>query len=98
MRILSYQQLIWIHGKILETTKGSPGLRDSGRIEAALARPFSAHGNSEFYPTLKDKATALVHSLIKDHPFVEGNKRTAVTVAGVFLDLNGYVLLAPRRI
>lgn len=71
---------------------GSHGLRDVGLLESAVLRPQATFGGEDLYPTLFEKAAALMHSLLKNHQFVDGNKRTAYASTGVFLELNGYQL------
>jgi death-on-curing protein len=61
-------------------------------LESALARPFHSAGGQDAYPTVIDKATALFHSMIANHPFHNGNKRTAVLAVDAFLLGNGYTL------
>lgn len=74
---------------------GLPGIRDKGLLDSALARPRqqAAYGkkNSVF-----QLAAAYSYGLARNHPFVDGNKRVALTVAAVFLELNGYALDAPE--
>ena len=72
------------------------GLRDRGLLESAVARPFQSAFESDIYPTILDKAAALFHSLIANHAFVDGNKRTEVTAFDHFLLANGFVLSIPN--
>lgn len=76
---------------------GSFGIRDLGLIESAVARPKATFGGEYLYPSLFDKAAALLQSLLKNHAFVDGNKRTALTSAGIFLRKNGYKLVNNHR-
>ena len=66
----------------------SPGTRDDGLIESAVNAPFATFGGVELYPTLFDKAAQLLYGLIKNHGFIDGNKRTAIHSALMFLWLN----------
>lgn len=77
---------------MIEEYGGSFGIRDIGLIESAIARPHSSFGGEDLYPTLFDKAAALFHSLMFNHAFVDGNKRTTMTVTARFLYINGYEL------
>lgn len=70
-------------------------VRDPGLLAAAAGRPAAAFAGHEAYPCLEDKAAALMHSLVRDHALVDGNKRLAWLATYVFLDLNGVVLEAP---
>lgn len=77
--------------RINEAEAGSPDLlRDFGLLESATLRPQTSAFGQDAYPTLHSKAAALMHSLIRNHPFVDGNKRTAVIAVIVFYGLNGY--------
>ena len=71
---------------------GSYGVRDIGLIESAVERCKATFDGIDLYPTIFDKAAALMHSLLKNHAFVDGNKRTAYTSCGVFFKINGYKL------
>lgn len=83
-----------IHGKSLAAYGGADGVRDEGLLESALARPenLSAYGD----PTPFDFAAAYAFGIVRNHPFIDGNKRTAFLTAALFLDLNGHVLDAPE--
>ncbi|OGF67416.1 MAG: hypothetical protein A2Y62_02270 [Candidatus Fischerbacteria bacterium RBG_13_37_8] len=82
-----------IHENVIAETGGVHGIINPGSLESSLARPFTTVGNKEFFPTLWAKVSALIHSLIAFHPFVDGNKRTALVAADVCLRLNGYRLI-----
>src|ERR1700739_1476209 len=69
---------------------GPGGVRDGGLLESAVARPFHSAFGEDAYPTIFEKAVALFHSLNSNHPFQDGNKRTAVIAVGHFLLANGY--------
>ena len=66
-------------------------VRDEGLLQAAIARPLTSVFGVEAYPTHWDKAAALMHSLARNHPFVDGNKRTSWASANVFLHINGII-------
>jgi death-on-curing protein len=84
---LSLDEALAIHEAVIEAFGGSPGVRDLGLLESALYRPQSG-----YYDDLPSMAAALFESLIKNHPFVDGNKRVAFFGTDVFLRLNGYRL------
>ena len=90
MKYLGYQQCLAIYRRVMEATSGSGALRDRGLLEAALARPRASFGGEDLYPTLFDKAAALCHSITKNHPFTDGNKRVAYESTKIFLLMNGY--------
>jgi death-on-curing protein len=89
---LTLAEVLLLHAWLIERTGGSAGVRDVGLLESALARPQSTFGQDDLYPDLWSKAAALMHSLVRNHPFVDGNKRTALAATGIFLELNGYAL------
>lgn len=89
---LTVPQILFLHARLIDETGGSHGLRDLGMLEAASARPQATFDEQELYPDLFSKAAALMDSLINNHPFVDGNKRTAITAAALFLRQNGYRL------
>ena len=81
-----------IHDEQLAEHGGSPGLRDAGLLESALARPknLAAYGD----PDIAALAAAYAFGLAKNHPFVDGNKRTSAVISRLFLRLNGYDVTA----
>jgi death-on-curing protein len=74
---------------------GTPGIRDENLLSASLARPRHLFTYAEA-PTLFDLAAAYGYGLAKNHPFIDGNKRTALVVMAAFLELNGYSLNVPE--
>ena len=92
MQYLTVAEVAVIHARLVQRTGGTAGLRDLGRLEAAVARPRATFAGTDLYPTLWDKAAALMESLIRNHPFLDGNKRVALVATGLFLERNGYVL------
>lgn len=91
MKYLTTEDVLLLHHLSIEKSGGSHGLRDAGLLDAAVHRPQATFAGEDLYPTLFDKAGALCHSLIKNHAFVDGNKRTSLLSAMTFLELNGYV-------
>ena len=89
---LTTQQVLFIHARLIETTGGSHGVRDLGQLQSAVARPQATFDAADLYPDLWHKAAALMESLAQNHPFVDGNKRTAITATAMFLRQNGFVL------
>lgn len=92
MRYLTIKRVLFIHDQLVKRFGGSMGVRDLGLLESALARPQATFDGKDLYPDIFDKAASLMHSLLKNHPFIDGNKRTALASAGIFLKLNGYNL------
>lgn len=97
MNYLSTEQVLFLHARLIKETGGSLGVHDIGLLKAAIARPQSTFDGDDLYPDLISKAAALVHSLIENHPFIDGNKRVGITAAGLFLKLNGVHLIADSK-
>jgi death on curing protein len=93
-RRISPAEVLALHDRIVTRTGGRPGVRDLGGLVSALTRPFGGTGSGDFYPTIEEKAAALCHGLVREHPFDDGNHRTGVTAAALFLQLNGLPLSA----
>lgn len=89
---LSKSQILLIHDQLISETGGSSGLRDEGMLDSALNAPFQTFGGEDVYPSLQKKAARLCFGLVKNHPFVDGNKRIGVHAMLVFLALNGIEL------
>jgi death on curing protein len=83
----TFDDVISTHAILIARFGGAAGIRDRGALESALARPQSG-----YYPDVIQEAAALWESLSQNHPFVDGNKRLAVTVTAAFLKVNGYRL------
>lgn len=85
---LTKQQVILLHKEIIAESGGSPEIRDEGLLDSALNTPFQTFSGTELYPTILEKAARLGYSLIKNHAFVDGNKRIGAHTMLVFLALN----------
>lgn len=88
-------EILAIHDRIIKETTGRADVFSFTLLHSALERPKATFGGLDLYPTVFEKAAALVHSLILNHPFNDGNKRTALAAMVRFLYLNGYVLTHP---
>lgn len=97
VRYLSATKVLYIHDQAVKQFGGSFGVRDLGLIESAVARPESSFDGNDLYTSIFDKAAALLQSLLKNHPFVDGNKRTALISAGLFLRINGSILINTHK-
>lgn len=93
LSFLTTAQVLFIHDRMVKRFGGSHGIRDMGLIESAVARPQASFDGQYLYKSVFDKTAALLQSLLKNHAFVDGNKRTALTSAGVFLKKNNYKLI-----
>ncbi len=91
---LSAGQLVALHGELMKAFGGRRGLRDRGALEAAAARPGMTFDGEDLYPDLAAKAAALMHSLVVNHGFVDGNKRVGAAAAELVVEVNGYRLRA----
>jgi death on curing protein len=92
---LDVDDVLEIHADQIVQHGGSEGLRDSGLLESAIAQPMAQFGGQFLHEDLFEMAAALHFSLVMNHPFVDGNKRTALMALLAFLDLNGYSILEP---
>jgi death on curing protein len=88
MRFLTLLEVLDLHRRIIERSGGSVGIRDLGLLESAIAQPRMTFGGAELYPSLPEKAAAIGFSIIMNHPFVDGNKRTGHAATETFLVLN----------
>ena len=94
MRYLSLAEVLVLHEQIVAQSGGASGLRDLGALQSAVAQPRATFDGVDLYPSLADKAAALAHSLVVNHPFVDGNKRVGHAALETFLVLNGFELVA----
>ena len=90
MNYLYPKQVIYLYEQIIRVSGGSLGLRDEGMLESAVYRPQASFGGQDLYPDLFSKAEAMGHSIIGNHPFVDGNKRVGFEAMRLMLRLNGY--------
>ncbi len=94
MIYLSVEQVLFVHMRLISEIGGSPGIRDLALLASAVARPQAIFGGQYLYPDLASKAAVLMDSLMRNHPFIDGNKRVGITAASLFRQLNGYRLTA----
>lgn len=92
MKYLTTDQVMKLHRVLIETSGGSSGIRDEGILDAALKAPLQTFDKCELFPSIIDKAAHLTFGIIKNHPFIDGNKRIATHVMLIFLALNGIML------
>ncbi len=97
MITLTKEQVLMLHGQLIEATGGSKGIRDEGMLESALFNPFQTFGGEELYPSIQAKAAQLCYGLVKNHAMLDGNKRLGTHVMLVFLALNGYELVYSQK-
>ncbi|HEL1634906.1 TPA: type II toxin-antitoxin system death-on-curing family toxin [Streptococcus suis] len=92
MKVLTVEQVIELHTRLIQATGGLDGVRDVGLIESSLSSAFSTYFGVEKYPSIEEKAARLCYSLVNNHAFLDGNKRIGVFVMIIFLELNSIVL------
>ena len=97
MKILTKAQVFMLHGQMIDETGGSHGLRDEGLLESALASPFQEFASFSPYPTVQQKAARLGFSIVMNHPFIDGNKRTGAHVMLTLLALNGMEIACTQK-
>ena len=94
MRYLTVGEVLDLYSRVMQQSGGLVGIRDVGALESAVAQPRMTFDGAELYPTLVEKASALGFSLIENHPFLDGNKRTGHAALETLLVLNGYQISA----
>lgn len=97
MQYLTLEEILRLHFQVVEDFGGSHGTRDESRLKSAVEAPRQNVFGHEQYPNLHEKAAVYFRNIIGDHPFADGNKRTAVTVCGIFLMRNGLRLTATPK-
>ena len=89
MMKFSKERVLLLHQLSAEATGGSVGVRDEALLDSALESAYAGFGDREFFPAKEEKGARLGYALISNHAFVDGNKRIAVCVMLVFLEMNG---------
>lgn len=91
---LSVPQVLALHALQVEHFGGARQVRNRAALESAVARPHATFDGDDLYPDLASKAAALLHSLVQNHPFVDGNKRTGAMACEFFVEINEHLLVA----
>lgn len=94
---LSLEQILAIHHDQISNYGGSHGIRDLSLLESAVHRLQVSFMGEDLYPNIFDKAAALIHSLVLNHPFIDGNKRTGTIAGAGFLHFNGWDLKVSQK-
>lgn len=97
VKYLSLEEILRLHFQVIEDFGGSHGVRDEGRVKSVVNAPKQIVFCHEQYPSLSEKAAVYLRNIIGDHPFSDGNKRTAVTMCAIFLARNGTDLNATPK-
>lgn len=88
----SLDEVLELHADQISSFGGTPGVRDEGLLQSALAQPQATFGGDFLHPTISEQAAAYLYHIAMNHPFIDGNKRTAFAVMDTFLRLNGCAL------
>ncbi|MEG4504672.1 type II toxin-antitoxin system death-on-curing family toxin [Microcoleus sp. F6_B4] len=91
-KFLSLDEVLELHDDQISSFGGTPGVRDEGLLESALAQPQATFGGQFLHRTISEQAAAYLYHIAMNHPFIDGNKRTAFAVTDTFLRLNGCTL------
>ena len=93
MRVLSKRQVLMLHAALIAESGGCDGIRDEGLLDSAINTPLQTFAGKDLYPTVLEKAARLGFGLIRNHPFIDGNKRIGTHAMLVFLAINSISLL-----
>jgi death-on-curing protein len=91
--MINIDVVFFLHDLLIDEFGGSKGVRDHALLEAAINRPFATFDGKDLYPTVEEKATAVFESIIINHPFMDGNKRTAYALLEYVLVNKGDIKL-----
>ena len=94
IKYVSLEEILRLHFQLIEDFGGSHGVRDENRLKSVVEASKQAVFGQEQYPSLFEKAAIYLRNIIGDHPFSDGNKRTAITLCGIFLARNNKRLSA----
>lgn len=92
--MITRKEVEQIHNLLIREFGGSSGIRDKGALEAAINRPFATFDQKELYPSSADKAAAIIESILSNHPFTDGNKRTGYVLMRMILLESGWDISA----
>ena len=92
MILLTPEEIVDLHERLVAATGGSHGLRDQGLLESAVHSASASYGHEEVYPTVEEKAARLAYALVSNHAFIDGNKRIGIYVMLMTLSMAGISL------
>ena len=95
--MISTKEVLKIHKLLIDQFGGSHGMRDKSSLNSAINRPFATFDQQELYPEPVDKAAAILESIVTNHPFIDGNKRTGYVLARLLLLKSGLDLKATQE-
>ena len=93
MIVMTSNKILQLHKFLMQETGGLDGLRDAALLESAVQSPLATFDGQELYPRIKEKAAKLGYTLVKNHAFIDGNKRIGVYCMLIFLDVNGVEMI-----
>ncbi|OGW34522.1 MAG: hypothetical protein A2010_08940 [Nitrospirae bacterium GWD2_57_9] len=97
MKYMTAEQVLFIHARIIDESGGAHGVREVGLLKSAIGRPQATFDKRDLYHDVWHKAAALMESLIGNRPFIDGNKRTSLASAALFLRRNGFRLNSEQQ-
>lgn len=92
--MIEISEVLQLHRTLVDHFGGAHGVRDLSALESALSRPFQRFDGKDLYESIHEKAAALVESILINHPFIDGNKRTGYGMLRIFLVLHGFEISA----
>ncbi len=97
MYYLTSEDILYLHFRLIEDYGGSHGIRDENRLKSVVEAPKQVAFGVDQYPSIFEKSAVYARNIIADHLFVDGNKRSGITSASIFLKKNGYELFATTK-
>jgi death-on-curing protein len=97
VKIITVRQVLLLHEYMIKKHGGSSGVRDMNMLQSAVNRPFATFDGQDLYPDIFLKSGALVQSIVKNHPFIDGNKRTGFSSAYLLLKKNSFQIDASQK-
>lgn len=95
--MITLKEVLFIHKQAIFKFGGTTGVRDYDLLESAIKRPYMTFDNVDLYPNVEDKASAILESIVKNHPFVDGNKRTGYILMRYLLLKSGKDIQADKN-
>jgi death on curing protein len=96
--MINKNEVLLIHNQVVSIYGGANGVRDMGGLESAIARPYQSFGGQDLYPSCFEKSAAIGESIIMNHPFIDGNKRTGYVLMETVLRIEGFRINAPDEL
>jgi len=97
MKHISIAQVLQLHTNMIQSTGGEDGIRDHDLLESALYNALSTFDGKELYPSIEEKCANICFCIVKNHPFIDGNKRMGLFIMLILLEYSNIILPARRR-